>query len=340
MVLYPPLRRYKHVGGRLAHEALHYDVAAQTLEVGYAGVDILVGREEFERLLHVFVGKLRAADNLQLVYLQNVELQIRHYRGLAYVLLTVLAGQSEDDMSAGEYAAVVRQLNGSSAALEVVPTVDVAQRVVIHRLYAVLHDEERAAIQLLQIVEQLRAYAVGTGANHQSNHILNCQCLLVATLQHIERCVGVAVRLKIGKVFHVGILATEERLPLLHLLRNRLRRLTVRRIERAVVAENATAVRYRAVSVRAGEAGVHRDLLHTERKTLTYPLSVVVVWFVFILICHCGLSNYCKFLALLIGMVLFYPTYSMQSYSKLLTSRLFLCNCFALFTPFLYFYDH
>ena len=82
VVLYPPLRRYKHVGGRLAHEALHDDVAAQTLKVGYAGVDILVGREEFERLLHVFVGKLHAADNLQLVYLQNVELQIRHYRRL------------------------------------------------------------------------------------------------------------------------------------------------------------------------------------------------------------------------------------------------------------------
>ena len=122
VVLYPPLRRYKHVGGRLAHEALHDDVAAQTLEIGYAGVDILVGREEFEGPLHVFVGKLRAADNLQLVYLQNVELQIRHYRGLAYVLLTILAGQSEDDMSAGEYAAVVRQFNGSSARLEVEPT--------------------------------------------------------------------------------------------------------------------------------------------------------------------------------------------------------------------------
>lgn len=108
MILYAPLRSNEHVGRRLADEALHDNVAAQTLEVSNAGVDILVGREEFERFLRVFVGELRATYDLQLVYLQNVELQLRHYRGLADILLAVFAGQSEYDVSTGENAAVVR----------------------------------------------------------------------------------------------------------------------------------------------------------------------------------------------------------------------------------------
>ena len=108
MVLYAPFWSNEHVGRRLADEALHDYVAAQMLKVGNAGVDILVGREELERFLRVFVGELRATDDLQLVYLQNVELQLRHYRGLADILLAVFAGQSEYDVSTGENAAVVR----------------------------------------------------------------------------------------------------------------------------------------------------------------------------------------------------------------------------------------
>ena len=108
MVLYAPFWSNEHVGRRLADEAFHDDVAAQTLEVSNAGVDILVGREEFERFLRVFVGELRATDDLQLVYLQNVKLQLRHDRRLAYVLIAVFARQSEYDVSAGENATVVR----------------------------------------------------------------------------------------------------------------------------------------------------------------------------------------------------------------------------------------
>ena len=98
MILQSHLGAYEHVGRRLAGKAFHDDVGTQAFEIVYHHIGIFVGSEQTERVRIELPCEARAANHLQLVYLQNVDGQRRHYGSLAYVLLRVLAGESENDV--------------------------------------------------------------------------------------------------------------------------------------------------------------------------------------------------------------------------------------------------
>ena len=77
-------------------------------------------------------------------------------------------------------------------------------------LNTVFHGCEAVPRQTFDIVEHLVAHAVGTRADDKSHNVFNGESLLILALYVVECAVGVAVSLKVGEVFHVGILACEE----------------------------------------------------------------------------------------------------------------------------------
>lgn len=241
MILQSPFGGYEHVGRRLAGKAFHDDFGTQAFEIAYHHIGIFVGSEQAERVCIELPCEARAANYLQLVYLQNVDGQRRHYGSLAYVLLRVLAGESENDVCARCYAAAVGALYGFAAALERVSAVDAPQGIVVYRLNAVFHGCEAVPRQTLDIVEHLVAHAVRARADDQSHDVFNGESLLILALYVVECAVGVAVSLEVGEVFHVGILACEEPFALFKLLRYALFGLAVGGIERAVVAKGTAA---------------------------------------------------------------------------------------------------
>ena len=155
--------------------------------------------------------------------------------------------------------------------------VDAQQRLVRHRLDAILDRKEAMALQSLKIVEQGGIDTVGSCADDQAHHAILRESLLVATAQHVKWGVGVGECLKVGQILHVGIFMCEKLLALANLLCNGLLWLTVGRVERAVIAESASPVRHLAVAVGTGEARVDRNLLHAERKLASEPRTVIVI---------------------------------------------------------------
>ena len=228
-------------------------------------------------MLFVFPRQPGALDDLHLVDLQDVERQGGDDGCLADAFLGVLSGQSDDDVASREDAPGVGAFHGGAAAGEVVAAVDAAQGLVVGALDAVFHEEEGLAVELLQIVEQLVAHAVGTGADDNAHHIGHCQCLLIHSPQFVHLGVCIRIGLEISQISHVWIFPREECLALLQLLRDRFPAVAIAGVERAVVAVSAAARGDFAVPVGTGEPCIYRDLLHPEGELTANPSAEIVV---------------------------------------------------------------
>ena len=131
-----------------------------------------------EGTLLVFLCQASASYDLQLVKLQDVEWEGGDDGRLTQDFLFVFTWQAEDDVSAGEDATCMGSLNGITAALEGVTSVDALQSEVVGTLDANLHNEEGTSVEFLQIVEHGIGQTVGACSDDQSHHIVHCKCLL------------------------------------------------------------------------------------------------------------------------------------------------------------------
>ena len=240
---------------------------------------VFVDGKHMEGLRRIFLSQPGAADDLQLVDFQDVELCLGDAFGLPYDVGSRLSGQTDDDVSSGDDAPIVGSRNGAPGAFEGVSAVYPLEGGVAGALYPVFHGEECLPVQPLKIVEQLVADAVGARAHHESHDAVAGERLLVASPYRIEVCIRVAVCLEIRQVFHVGVFPREERFAVADLLPDGERAVAVGGVERAVVAERATSAAYAAVAIGAREAGVDGNLLYPEGKPLPYPFAERIIVF-------------------------------------------------------------
>ena len=243
------------------------------------GTDVFVDGEHMEGLCRVFLSQPGAADDLQLVDFQDVELRQGDALGLPYDVGSRLSGQTDDDVSSGDDASVVGRRYGEPGAFEGVSAVYPLEGGVAGALYSVFHGEERLPVQPLKIVEQLVVDAVGARAHHESHNVVAGESLLVAPPYRVEARIRVAVCLEIRQVFHVGIFPREERLAVADLPPDGERAVAVGGVKRAVVAEGASSAAYAAVAVGTREAGVDGNLLYSEGKPLPYPFAERIIVF-------------------------------------------------------------
>lgn len=168
-------------------------------------------------------------------------------------------------------------LDGISRLLEAVATIDAQKGIVVGTLDAILYQYKSALVEFGQIIEQLITDAIGAGAYDDAHDIRNLQRLLVERLELGEWGIGVGEGLEIGQVLHIRIFVGEETLTLFELLGYRVATLTVRGVERAVVAIDATTCGNAAIAIGTGEACINRNLLHTIGKLTANPGAVVVI---------------------------------------------------------------
>ena len=167
-----------------------------------------------EGMLGILLRQPRAFDNLHLVNFQYVERQGRDDWCLPNTFRRILARQAYDDVTSRQDATSMGSLHRVTATSEVVSTIDAAQSLIIGTLDTILYKYEGMLVQLRQIVEQLVAHAVRSGADNDAHDIFHLQCLLIHLPQVFHLVVGIGVCLEVSKILHVGVFLRKESLAL------------------------------------------------------------------------------------------------------------------------------
>ena len=135
-------------------------------------------------------------------------------------------------------------------------------------LYAVLHQQEGVPLQRFQVMQQRIGHAVGARTDYQPHYPIHAECLFVFPFQSFKFRIGIGISLEVGQVFHFGILAHKELLPLFELLTNRFLRFTVLGIKRLVVAIGTSTLSFGSITVGTSKTGVQGDFLNFIRKLI------------------------------------------------------------------------
>ena len=113
-----------------------------------------------------------------------------------------------------------------------------------------------------QVVQLLVVDAVGSGADHKTGNHGVGEGFLITLTQHLQRGVGVAVRLEVGHIARgFPVAAGVETDALLNLLRDAACRAAISGRKGFAVAEGAACGAERAVAIGTGEAAIHGNLL-------------------------------------------------------------------------------
>ena len=181
----------------------------------------------------------RAAYELQLVELDAGKRQFIGQPALVQHHLSCLARETEYEMGSDVDASACGGLDRLPGAFEVVPAVDVPERLVIAGLDAVFDGHDLPAfVQRCDVVEFGFVDAVRPGADDQPDHVRMAERFFVETLELAQRTVGVGVSLEISEVVPgVAVADAVEFHAFLHLLRNAFGRVTIGRIEGSVGAK-------------------------------------------------------------------------------------------------------
>ena len=159
------------------------------------------------------------------------------------------------------------------------PTVYQSQRLVAECLHTKFNKDRTFLVEPRQHLNHFWRYAVGAGADYQSDNAFGAQCLPVDTFQLCGiHPVGVGVRLEICKILHGGIFPCEETFPGLQLLTDSFHVEAIGGSEGGVVAVYAAAMPDGAVTVGASRSDVDRDFLYLHaRKEALQVFGIVGV---------------------------------------------------------------
>ena len=177
-------------------------------------------------------------------------------------LFATLTWETEDEMSPDKDACSVGALDGLDAGLITVPPLDTLKAAVARALYTVLHEEEGALRELLEVVEEGLGHAVRARADDEPDDVFMTECLLVLRDAVLHLPVGIGVGLEVSEVLHLGVLPAEEGDAFVDLLGDALELRRVVRAEALIVAVGTASLAHRSVTGGAGEACSERDLLH------------------------------------------------------------------------------
>lgn len=130
---------------------------------------------------------------------------------------------------------------------------------------------------MLQVVKQGIGHTIWACADNEADDIGDGKCLVVFLKKIGNGVVSVGVSLKVGEIFHGGVLAGEKMFTFFQLLGNGLSSGTVGGVKGLVVAVGTTAHAYRSVAVGTGEAGIDRYFLGFAAVESCEPGAVFVV---------------------------------------------------------------
>ena len=131
----------------------------------------------------IFPSQLCPLDYLQLMELERGDRQGGYQLGLSDKFRTCLPGESQYHVHSYAYASLGRSDDTFSGLSEGMSTVYAYQRLLIGTLHTILHQQESAPVEFLQILQQSIGHAVGTSTNNQAHHIGHPQGFLVELLQ-------------------------------------------------------------------------------------------------------------------------------------------------------------
>lgn len=156
-------------------------------------------------------------------------------------------------------------------------TIETQQSCIIHRLDAIFDEEEGVAIQFGKVAEKIGRHAVGTRTNDKPYHVRHRKGFFVLRFQMRERIIGIRVGLKVGEVFHVGVLASEETLAFFQLLSDGLGGGAIIGIEGLIVAIGTATCTNLAIAVRTCKTSMKGNLLCFHAELGSEPCAVVIV---------------------------------------------------------------
>ncbi len=271
-------------GRSLACEPLDDDVGTQAFDKvtdeGHIVGEFVMGTigKDGSGVVDVLLTQRRTSEQLQLVQLDRIQRQTVDDVGLGNNLVTMLAGKAQHEMAATKKTMTSGGLDGSSSDGKSVPPVDALQSGIVTTLDAIFHSYEMAGGKGGEIVEDVLVDAIGAGAHHEACNAGMEQSLGIALTQHIERSIGVAISLEIGKInrcFAVATIMKQD--SLVDLLRDALRRDAIGRVERIVVAKGTAASAQSPVTIRTGKTRIDGKFLRTATETLSKKTGKIVI---------------------------------------------------------------
>ena len=152
-------------------------------------------------MFKVFLGHLRAFEDLQLVELDRGQRQLGDDVGGIEHHSFALSGQTEDEMRPAGDAVVGSHADGLLRCSEVMPSVDTLEGLVVNALHAIFQYDIMRFLFLSEVLQNILINQVGPCAYNNASNLGNVQSLLVDAFQFLKRFVGIRKRLEISQVF-------------------------------------------------------------------------------------------------------------------------------------------
>ena len=163
---------------------------------GEGDVTLLIEDEDLAAL--VGVTEFGAAEDVEEVELDAVELEARHLLGGGEDVSVTFAGEAEDEVGADAQPARPCPRQGGDEAAVIVAAPQSLQCGVVARLHADLQPEIGAGGVIGEEVEDVIGEAIRAGADGEADNAVDAEGFVVKAAQFVDRCVGVGEGLKIG----------------------------------------------------------------------------------------------------------------------------------------------
>ena len=156
------------------------------------------------------------------------------------------------------------------------PSIYALKCAVQRTLYPILQHHITLLAKSCKIVQHLIINAIRASTNHQPYHLIHLQHRLIQSPQLIKRSISICICLKICQI-QLSLITTKKLYSLLHLLHNRLGRLTIFRKESLIITKRTPSPSLHAIAIRTSKTRIDRNLLHPSPKLLPQYLIVICV---------------------------------------------------------------
>ena len=143
--------------------------------------------------------------------------------------------------------------------------------------HTIFKHHKTTLLKFSQIAQQLIRHAIGACGNHNPHHIINGNNVGIQCLEPLQRGVCASVRLEICEKLHALVFPREKPLATLQLLRHTQRSITVRGVERQVVAINTATHTFSAITIRTSESCIDRQFLHPKGEMLIQKVGISAI---------------------------------------------------------------
>jgi len=259
-------------------EAHNNDVLPEPCDGLTEQLAVFFEAQERKRFAAVELGVCGALDDVEMVKLDAVDWEGRDpLDGLEH-LLPGFAGEAVDNVASDpELWNRSDPSHGALEAGEIVASVEGGEGCIVAALEANLDPNKGPLGELGEELDDRRLKAIGPGADGEPDDLIEAQSGLVDAPQVVEGAICIGEILKVDDEFLGAVAAAYGGHPRANLLGDALASVDGDGAKAGIVAVCTAASRNAAVDVRAGEAGVHADLVDLGSEELPQVGSIAAI---------------------------------------------------------------